>query len=57
MLSLQSIIMSLADIDECLSSPCEHICTNLVGSFQCSCNTGYQLDFNQRSCRGIYVVP
>ena len=47
-----STIYFLIDIDECLSSPCEHICSNTLGSFQCSCNSGYQLDFNGRSCSG-----
>ena len=33
------------DINECNqgNGGCEHNCTDTVGSFSCSCNTGYQL--------------
>ena len=36
------------DINECNSANggCEHICTNTIGSFICSCDTSYQLDGN-----------
>lgn len=29
------------DMDECMSAPCEHSCTNLPGSYRCSCYEGY----------------
>ena len=46
----------LLDINECDegSHNCEHICTNTVGSFECSCNSGYRLDDNGRNCLGRY---
>jgi hypothetical protein len=33
------------DIDECLfeNGGCDHQCNNFVGSFQCSCHSGYHL--------------
>ena len=33
------------DIDECNqgNGGCEHTCTDTIGSFNCSCNTGFQL--------------
>lgn len=43
-----------ADVDE--SAPparggsAEHHCANLAGSFQCSCEAGYQLDEDRRGC-------
>ena len=42
------------DIDECetLSSQCNQTCTNIPGSFGCSCNVGYVLDSDGRSCNG-----
>ena len=43
----------LADINECLSSPCEQRCTNTPGSFVCSCNNGYRLDNNGLTCSGM----
>ena len=49
--------MATIEINECASSssPCEHSCTNTDGSFQCSCNNGYLLDDDGRSCDGTYV--
>ena len=33
------------DIDECDSSfPCSQMCTNTIGSFRCSCSSGYTAD-------------
>ena len=34
---------SFAEIDECLSDPCDDnaTCTNTPGSYICECNTGY----------------
>ena len=42
------------DINECdtTNGRCEHSCTNTIGSFICSCDTGYQLDGNGLSCNG-----
>ena len=41
------------DINECNqgSGECEHTCTDTIGSFTCSCNTGYQL-MEERYCSG-----
>ena len=45
------------EIDECTTapSPCEHNCSNTVGSFQCSCISGYLLDDDGRSCDGTHL--
>lgn len=40
------------DVDECLSSPCDHICVNTVGSFFCECFTGFELT-SETSCVDI----
>ena len=42
------------DINECNTGNggCEHNCTNTIGSFTCSCDTGYQLDENGLNCSG-----
>ena len=32
-----------ADIDECELNICEQLCTNLRGSYRCSCYNGYRL--------------
>ena len=42
------------DINECLGTNyCEHTCHNTLGSYGCSCMTGYQLDTDQYQCKGI----
>ena len=42
------------DINECDTSNggCDTTCTNTVGSYYCSCNTGYELDNDQHTCNG-----
>ena len=43
-----------ADIDECATNNggCEQTCINTIGSFYCSCRTGYQLDGDGFNCTG-----
>ncbi|XP_078658172.1 apical endosomal glycoprotein-like [Branchiostoma floridae x Branchiostoma belcheri] len=42
------------DVDECVPrggrGPCSQICNNTVGSFSCSCNVGFTLNQDDRSC-------
>ena len=45
------------DINECTpSAPCEQVCINTPGSFQCSCNAGYVMDSNGRNCTGAFIA-
>ncbi|WAR23702.1 MLP-like protein [Mya arenaria] len=48
-----------ADINECQTnvSVCEQDCVNTDGSFQCSCNSGYRLSGNRRSCSDTDYDP
>ena len=41
------------DRDECTESPnyCQHGCNNTVGSFICTCEPGYSLRDDGRTCR------
>ena len=43
------------DIDECKlpENNCEQICANLVGSFRCECNSGYELLPDKVNCTNI----
>lgn len=43
-----------SDIDECSggSHECTQTCTNSIGSYTCSCNSGYRLASNRRACIG-----
>ena len=45
----------LKDIDECLdeSSACNQLCNNTIGGYNCSCETGYQLDTDEVTCIDI----
>ena len=44
----------LLDLDECLTNngECEHSCTNIDGSYECSCNPGYEIGNDGKSCEG-----
>ena len=45
------------DINECVRGThnCDQNCHNTIGSFHCSCNTGYFLSVNGYSCNGTFV--
>uniref|UniRef100_A0A671S879 EGF-containing fibulin-like extracellular matrix protein 1 n=1 Tax=Sinocyclocheilus anshuiensis TaxID=1608454 RepID=A0A671S879_9TELE len=44
----------LAYVNECLTaSPCQHQCYNLIGSFICQCEVGYELASDSVSCQDI----
>ena len=50
-------IIIFVDINECSSNidGCDHNCHNTMGSYYCTCNTGYRLDSNMRSCHGNLI--
>lgn len=44
-----------ADVNECWSSPgrlCQHTCENTVGSYRCSCASGFRLAADGKRCEG-----
>ena len=45
------------DVDECAegTSGCSQECNNTIGSFECSCRDGYELDLDRKACNGMYV--
>ena len=49
-----STILCSLDIDECSTNKgnCSQLCTNTVGSYFCSCQSGYLLGANNQSCNG-----
>ena len=52
--SLFFYLLMLIDVDECASSSSCHpnaTCTNLVGSFDCACNSGFSGD-GRNDCNG-----
>eukprot|EP01125_Pyxidicula_operculata_P013176 TRINITY_DN4359_c0_g2_i3.p1 TRINITY_DN4359_c0_g2~~TRINITY_DN4359_c0_g2_i3.p1 ORF type:complete len:1736 (-),score=241.48 TRINITY_DN4359_c0_g2_i3:164-5371(-) len=41
------------DINECLDAPCSHTCTNVAGSFKCSCPNDYGYNLTNNRCIDI----
>ena len=43
------------DIDECQAntSSCMQVCTNTIGGYNCSCNSGFSLNQDMASCDGM----
>ena len=47
---------STTDIDECaLGNVCEQFCNNTLGSFFCSCESGYRATEGSIFCEGIII--
>ena len=49
-----SLVLVLLDIDECGEhvSGCNQQCVNTVGSYYCSCYTGFQINADKHTCFG-----
>ena len=54
-LNCQQLSSYFIDTDECINSTsnCAQICINEVGSYSCSCDTGYQLLNDNYGCADI----
>ena len=48
----RALTFIIVDRDECLTSPCDHDCTNTEGSFLCTCRSGYELQEDGKTCEG-----
>ena len=69
-LILNSPIFTFVDVNECnetvlignysgnssLTDWCHQRCVNTPGSYHCTCDTGYQLDSDGRTCTGMYCL-
>ena len=53
------LLFTLLDIDECNSTNprhrCDQICENIIGSYNCSCEKGFNL-VNGSHCEGILTI-
>ena len=49
-------LLQYLDINECAlgTSGCTQLCSNTVGNYACSCNTGYTLATDNQTCNGEY---
>ena len=47
----------MIDVDECTLgiSRCHQVCRNTIGSYQCDCDSGYQLHADSFTCEGTYL--
>ena len=49
------VLCTTVDINECEGyNDCHQICTNTEGSYYCSCDTGFVLTADNRTCQGYY---
>ena len=61
---LKHICHFIPDIDECKKivgnviskGGCQHKCNNTIGSYRCSCNDGFVLAYDRRTCLGMTKV-
>ena len=48
----------IADVDECSeeTDECTQNCDNTIGSYVCSCNDGFIIDVDRRTCDGEHFI-
>ena len=47
---------SSPDFELHLPADCQQICSNTLGSYACSCISGYQLAADRKSCIGFWLI-
>ena len=55
---IKNINFKNIDVNECGTNNggCQQQCTNTVGSYSCSCYTGYTLNSNGKTCTGMLIL-
>ena len=55
---LYSLFFDLTDFNECnVEGSCSQMCNNTIGSFSCSCLSGYELRPDGRTCKASGPPP
>ena len=52
------VFVGFSDINECMERRdiCNHVCTNTIGSYNCSCRDGYYLHQDEKTCLGKTII-
>lgn len=54
-----NMLLFLLDVNECWRHPgrlCAQTCENTVGSYRCSCTTGFSLTSDGKNCEGTSTL-
>jgi len=57
MMMIDVLVDAAADINECAmhNGNCSQLCSNNIGSFACSCHTGFRMAPDKRTCVGEFL--
>ena len=59
MINMHENVFVIADIDECIEGTAEcdtdANCTNTIGGYNCSCNSGYEGDGFEGNCSSEFI--
>ena len=53
------IVYNVIDVDECQNTtiaPCDQLCVNTVGSYECRCTSGHELQQDGQTCEGQGII-
>ena len=55
---IKYFFVPFADINECVERKdyCNHLCTNTIGAYSCTCRNGYFLHQNGKTCLGETIM-
>lgn len=57
--TFSDLLFPSVDLDECTNSTfnrCQQTCINSVGSYQCACHEGFQLQEDEKTCKCNFAI-
>ncbi len=51
-LNYSTVNFEHTDVNECSRNPCYQLCVNTMGSFECDCMSGFELQPDGKTCQG-----